>query len=91
MVDRLVAWVKGWPIVSIEDGVAEDDWEYWPVLRQALSGKALTLGDDLLCTNVVRLQKAIANKAANALLFDKSSEHGVVNLTASKVTGMNPN
>ena len=69
MVDRLVAWVKGWPIVSIEDGLAEDDWEYWPVLRQALSGKALTLGDNLLCTNVVRLQKAIANKAANALLL----------------------
>ena len=91
MVDRLVAWVTGWPVMSIEDGLAEDDWEYWPVLRQALSGKALTLGDNLLCTNVVRLQKAIANKAANALLFDESSEHGVVNLTASKVTGMNPN
>ncbi len=69
MVDRIVSWVNGWPIVSVEDGLGEDDWEFWPVLCEALSGKAWTMGDDFLCTNASRIQKAITNKAANSLLL----------------------
>src|SRR5262249_55045275 len=56
-------------IISIEDGLAEDDWESWPRLRQAVRGKAVTLGDDLLCTNPDRIQRAINSRACDALLL----------------------
>src|SRR5215203_200808 len=48
MVERLRSWVDRYPIVSVEDGLAEEDWPNWPKLRQALTGRALTLGDDFL-------------------------------------------
>jgi enolase len=69
MVGILQEWQKDYPIISIEDGLAEDDWENWPRLCQALKNKALVLGDDLLCTNPQRIQKAIDEDAANALLL----------------------
>ena len=69
MIARLVHWVEHYPIVSVEDGLAEDDWEWWPKLRQALAGRALVLGDDLLCTNPARIRKAIDARACNALLL----------------------
>ena len=53
----------------MEDGLSEDDWEHWPKLRQAISRKALTLGDDLLCTNPARIQRAIEVEACDALLL----------------------
>jgi enolase len=49
--------------------LAEDDWGYWPHLRSAIGGKALVLGDDLLCTNPMRIQRAIDEAAADALLL----------------------
>ena len=49
--------------------MAEDDWENWPELRRAIDGRALTLGDDLLCTNTVRIERAIENEACDALLL----------------------
>ena len=52
-----------------EDGLAEDDWEAWPQLAEKLNGRAITLGDDLLCTNPVRIARAIASRSANALLL----------------------
>ena len=66
---QLAAWVQHYPIVSLEDGLAEDDWPNWPGLRQALAGQALTLGDDLLCTNPARIRRAVAAGAADALLL----------------------
>ena len=69
MIDRIVQWVARYPIISVEDGLAEDDWEHWPPLRSALTARALTLGDDLLCTNPERIERAVAAQAADALLL----------------------
>jgi enolase len=69
MIARLVRWVERYPIVSVEDGLAEDDWEWWPTLRLALEKRALVLGDDLLCTNPPRIRRAIEARACNALLL----------------------
>lgn len=69
MIDRLVRWADRYPIVSVEDGLAEDDWEWWPTLRRALEKRALVLGDDLLCTNPQRIRRAIDTQACNALLL----------------------
>ena len=51
MIKTIAGWLERFPIISVEDGLSEDDWDHWPQLRQAIAGKALTLGDDLLCTN----------------------------------------
>ncbi len=69
MIKTITGWLERFPIVSVEDGLSEDDWEYWPKLRQAISSKALTLGDDLLCTNPTRIQRAIEAEACDALLL----------------------
>jgi enolase len=69
MIARLGEWVDRYPIVSVEDGLAEDDWAHWPALHTRLAGRALTLGDDLLCTNPGRIRRAIASGAADALLL----------------------
>ena len=69
MVGQVVAWVDRFPIVSVEDGLAEDDWAHWPALRTRLAGRALTLGDDLLATNPARIRRAVAAGAADALLL----------------------
>ncbi len=62
-------WVAKYPIVSLEDGLAEDDWSHWPDLNKKIGGKSLVLGDDLLCTQTSRIQKAIDTHSANALLL----------------------
>ncbi len=59
MIAQIVAWVERYPIVSIEDGLAEDDWQHWPLLQAALAGRAAVMGDDLLCTNPLRIRRAI--------------------------------
>lgn len=69
MVEQLINWLETYPIVSIEDGLAEDDWAHWPILQAQVAGRALVLGDDLLCTNPTRIQQAIEQRAANALLL----------------------
>ncbi len=69
MIDRLVDWQSSYPIISIEDGLAEDDWLNWPLLCKKMEGRAITLGDDLLCTNPSRIQRAIHARAADALLL----------------------
>lgn len=82
MIARLLGWLDRFPIVSIEDGLAEDDWEHWPELRAALGERALALGDDLLCTNPDRIRRAIAASAANALLL-KVNQIGTLTEAAS--------
>lgn len=61
-------WVKKYPIISIEDGLAEDDWEGWAALTQAIGSKVQLVGDDLFVTNVKRLRRGIENKIANSIL-----------------------
>ena len=69
MIVQIDQWVRDYPIISVEDGLAENDWVHWPTLCQTLSTRALTLGDDFLCTNPQRIQRAIDMQAANALLL----------------------
>ena len=69
MIETLSGWVERYPIVSIEDGLSEDDWANWPVLRERLAGRALTLGDDFLATNPDRIRRAVETNAVDALLL----------------------
>ena len=78
-------WVKQYPIVSIEDGMAEDDWSGWAALTQAIGKKCQLVGDDLFVTNVTRLQQGIDKNIANALLV-KVNQIGTVTETINAVT-----
>ena len=68
MVKLWEAWVDNYPIISLEDGLAEDDWDGWVALNQALGDRVQLVGDDLLVTNVERLQKGIELKVGNSIL-----------------------
>ncbi|HSU29443.1 MAG TPA: phosphopyruvate hydratase [Chitinophagaceae bacterium] len=78
-------WVKQYPIVSIEDGMAEDDWAGWKMLTDAVGDKCQLVGDDLFVTNVTRLTKGIDEKIANALLV-KVNQIGTITETIEAVT-----
>ena len=69
MVDLLARWVDRYPIVSIEDGLAEDDWEGWQMLTERLGKSVQLIGDDLFVTQTARLERGIASRAANAILI----------------------
>jgi len=69
MVEMYADWVKKYPIVSIEDGLAEDDWDGWKLLTKTLGGKIQLVGDDLFVTNVERIARGIAERAANSVLI----------------------
>ncbi len=69
MIQQLVQWIESYPIASVEDGLEEEDWAAWPQLRRLIAGRALTVGDDLLCTNPTRIQKAVKLQAADCLLL----------------------
>ncbi|HAY85045.1 MAG TPA: phosphopyruvate hydratase, partial [Chloroflexi bacterium] len=68
MVSFWKSWVEQYPIVSIEDGLAEDDWEGWKLLTKEIGDKVQLVGDDLLVTNPERVRRGIEEKACNALL-----------------------
>ncbi|MAU01470.1 MAG: phosphopyruvate hydratase [Anaerolineaceae bacterium] len=68
MVDFYVNLVNKYPIISIEDGLGEDDWEAWTLMMEKLGDKVQIVGDDLLVTNVKRIQMGFERKAANSLL-----------------------
>jgi enolase len=78
-------WVKQYPIVSIEDGMAEDDWEGWAALTKAVGSKCQLVGDDLFVTNVKRLQQGIDRKIGNGLLV-KVNQIGTITETINAVT-----
>ncbi|MEO8295974.1 MAG: phosphopyruvate hydratase [Gemmatimonadota bacterium] len=69
LVELYASWVDRYPIVSIEDGLAEDDWDGWAILTEALQDRVQLVGDDLFVTNVDRLGRGIENGIANAILI----------------------
>ena len=79
------SWVKKYPICSIEDGMAEDDWAGWKMLTQAVGHKCQLVGDDLFVTNVTRLQEGIDKKIGNGLLV-KVNQIGTITETINAVT-----
>jgi enolase len=69
MITMYEGWLKKYPLLSIEDGLAEDDWENWEALTKKLGKKLTLVGDDLFVTNVRRLQQGISSQVANAILI----------------------
>jgi enolase len=69
MISLWADWAARFPVVSIEDGLAEDDWGGWGALTKRLGGSVQLVGDDLLVTNVARLERAIEERACNAILI----------------------
>jgi enolase len=84
MVKFYADWVRQYPIVSIEDGLAEDDWAGWKVLTKELGGKVQLVGDDLFVTNTTRLKRGIDEKIANSILI-KLNQIGTVTETIEAI------
>ena len=68
MVEYWIKWVNDYPIVSLEDGLAQDDWNSWKGLVRQIGNRVQIVGDDLLVTNAERVERAIEDHAANSLL-----------------------
>jgi len=83
MVDYYVDWVSSYPIISIEDGMAEDDWDGWQLITQKLGDKIQLVGDDLYVTNVSRLNRGIELKASNSILI-KPNQIGTLTETIAE-------
>jgi enolase len=84
MVDFYIKWVSAYPIISIEDGMAEDDWEGWQLLMKKLGDKIQIVGDDLYATSVQRIKKGIDLKASNAVLI-KPNQIGTLTETIEAI------
>jgi enolase len=84
MVDYWKNWVEKYPIISIEDGMAEDDWDGWKLLTDKIGSKVQLVGDDLFVTNVKRLQMGIDKKTANSILI-KVNQIGTLTETIDAV------
>jgi len=69
MVDLWEGWLDRYPIVSIEDGMAQDDWPGWQLLTQRIGSRVQLVGDDLFVTNVERIQRGVAERSANSVLI----------------------
>jgi len=69
LVDLWAGWVKKYPIVVLEDGLAEDDWDGWKLLNKKLGDQIELVGDDIFVTNVARIARGIAENSANAVLI----------------------
>ena len=85
LVNYWESWVNQYPIISIEDGMAEDDWDGWKMLTERVGKKVQLVGDDLFVTNVTRLQQGIDKGIANALLV-KVNQIGTLTETINAVT-----
>jgi enolase len=77
-------WARDYPIVSLEDGLAEDDWEGWKILTDEVGGRIQLVGDDLFVTNVERLQEGIQRKVGNSILI-KVNQIGTVSETLDAI------
>ena len=84
MVNYWKEWVKKYPIISIEDGMAEDDWDGWKIMTKNLGNKIQLVGDDLFVTNVKRLQQGIDKGVANSILI-KVNQIGTLTETINAV------
>jgi enolase len=84
MVDLYESWLKKYPIISIEDGLDENDWDGWKLMNERLGKKIQLVGDDLFVTNPVRLQRGINEKSANAILI-KLNQIGSVTETLETI------
>ncbi len=84
MVDFWKRWVEQYPVISIEDGMAEDDWDGWKLLTDAIGDRCQLVGDDLFVTNVERLQMGLDRKVANSILV-KLNQIGTLSETIDAV------
>jgi enolase len=84
MVKYWAKWVRDYPIVSLEDGFAEDDWDGWALLTEELGGKIQLVGDDIFVTNIERLQQGIDKNVANSILI-KLNQIGTVSETLDAI------
>jgi enolase len=84
MVDYYVNWVSDYPIISIEDGLAEDDWDGWKSLTEKIGDKIQLVGDDLYVTNVDRISRGISLKASNSVLI-KLNQIGTLTKTIDAI------
>jgi enolase 1/2/3 len=84
MVDLYADWVKKYPIVSIEDGLAEDDWDGWKLLNKTIGANIQLVGDDLFVTNIKRIAQGIERKAANSVLI-KLNQIGTLTETVAAI------
>jgi enolase len=84
MVEYYIKWVSAYPIISLEDGLAEDDWDGWQLLTQKLSDKIQLVGDDLYATNVDRLTRGIKIRASNSILI-KPNQIGTLTETITAI------
>ncbi|HSH80482.1 MAG TPA: phosphopyruvate hydratase [Herpetosiphonaceae bacterium] len=84
MIDYWVQLVEKYPIISLEDGLAEDDWEGWTKLRQRIGNRVQLVGDDLLVTNVERLHQAMDRQACNSILI-KLNQIGTLSETMDAI------
>jgi len=84
MVDYYIKWASSYPLISIEDGMAEDDWDGWQLLTQKLGNKIQIVGDDLYATNISRLNQGIKLKASNSILI-KPNQIGTLTETMAAI------
>ncbi len=77
-------WIRQYPIVSLEDGLAEDDWEGWRILTDKLGGRIQLVGDDIFCTNIKLLQRGIEEGVANSILI-KLNQIGTITETLEAI------
>jgi enolase len=84
MVDLYEQWINSYPIVSIEDGLAEDDWQGWAELTKRIGGRVQLVGDDIFVTNTERLNRGIRESVANSILV-KLNQIGTLTETLASV------
>ena len=84
MIGLVENWINRYPLISVEDGLAEDDWQNWAVLTRKIGKKVSLVGDDLFVTNVKRLQKGIGQKIGNAILI-KLNQIGTLSETIDAI------
>ncbi|MFC2040127.1 phosphopyruvate hydratase [Chloroflexota bacterium] len=85
MVNYYVKWVNAYPIISIEDGMAEDDWDGWHLLNEKIGSKVQLVGDDLYVTNVARLKRGITENTSNSILI-KLNQIGTLTETKQAIS-----
>jgi enolase len=84
MIDYYMKWTESYPLISIEDGLEEDDWASWSALTEKLGKKVQLVGDDLYATNIKRLERGIAQKASNSILI-KLNQIGTLTETLAAI------